>query len=129
MEPVDAPVWTLRLSGNCTSQSSASSAAPVSLRTRHAHANGGDALLRGEGVPTEKSAPFTFTSAQPLWRRLIEVDTEGAAVFVPPSLQLAVEPYPTKSITAAPLGQDPVSVVWFETRASLPVVMDMSVVP
>ncbi len=54
---------------------------------------------------------------------------EGAGAFEPPSLQFAFGPYPTKSRTVGPRGQEPLSEAVLATSATLPFVLAMSMAP
>ena len=77
-----------------------------------------------------KSLALLLVSVQPLSARSTAVLLDGAGVGLPPSLQLAVVPKPTKSTMAAlGSGQAPVSAVVVFTRATLPAVALKAVVP
>src|SRR5436305_2146870 len=84
-----------------------------------------DDELVGEGLPTEKSALLLFVSC-PAMVRCADVVLLNVGVAAP-SKQLA-EPYPTKS-TADALGHVPDNKVVELTRATLPVVALIAILP
>lgn len=84
-----------------------------------------DDVLRGFGVPVEKSALLLSVSVQPFATRKSDVVLLGAGAFAP-SLQFAVDPYPTKSTTLAEKGQPlPLNAVVEFTSATFPAVAAM----
>lgn len=84
-------------------------------------------VLRGVGRAAVKSARLLPVSVQPAVLRMTALVLEGAAEGAV-SEQLAVEPKPRKSTTPA-VGQAPVRAVVEVTRATLPAVADMAMVP
>ena len=85
-------------------------------------------LLRGLGVPAVKSALLLSVSVAPLLARRSAVVVLGAGAGEL-SEQLAVEPKPTKSMIALLDGQAPESAVVLLTRATLPAVALIAIVP
>ena len=87
-----------------------------------------DAEFRGVGLPVEKSTELLSLSVQPLPARLADVvfvSTDAGDV----SEQFAA-PYPIKSTTVAPNGHPvPVKAVVLFTKATLPAVADMAMLP
>src|SRR5471030_2539526 len=69
---------------------------------------GVEAVLRGSGAPTTKSALLLLVSVQPKSLRSTAVVFDGPAVGAV-SEPLAVEPKPTRSCSAALLGTAPLS--------------------
>jgi len=88
-----------------------------------------EAILRGFGAPVVKSEAFWSVSVQPLLFLSTAFVLLGAGVGPDPSKQFVVDPYPTRSRMLAPPGHDPVRAVVVLTRAILPAVADIAIVP
>ena len=89
----------------------------------------GEEVLRGFTAPAVKSAALLSVSVQPPLLRMVAVVLEGAAAGPEPSKQLAFVAKPTKSMIWAPLGQAPLRAVVELTRAALPPVPAMRILP
>ena len=86
-------------------------------------------VLRGLGEPVEKSELLLSVSVQPFSARKSAVVLLGGGALEL-SLQFAVVPYPTKSITLAEMGHPlPVKAEVLLTSATLPAVADIFVLP
>src|SRR5207253_421210 len=77
------------------------------------HGLRGEEVFRGVGVIASKSALLTFVSWHPAFLRVSAVAVLGAGALLPPSLQFAVVPYPTRSAMFTPLGHALVRAVVF----------------
>ncbi len=90
--------------------------------------------MRGFGVVAVKSELLLFVSVQPPARRTSARVVLGEGAGPSPSKQLAVPPYPTRSITersammSAQVAVPVMAVVVLRT-ATLPAVADMAIVP
>jgi hypothetical protein len=91
-------------------------------------ANTGDAELRGVGEATVKSLRLLLVSVQPPLARMAAVVALSPGVGEP-SEQLAVMPYPTKSMTWLPVPQLLVRAVVLLTKATFPALPDKLSVP
>ena len=89
----------------------------------------GDAVLRGLVGPAAKSAALSSVSAQPSSFLCVDVVLLFEGAGPAPSKHAAAEPYPTKSATAFPPGQAPVSASDVLTRATLPAVALIEMFP
>lgn len=85
-------------------------------------------LFLGFGVAVEKFVELLLESVHPFAALKTAKVAEGAAVGPVPSKQFAVVPKPTKSITPD-VGHAPVNAVVLETKATLPAVADIAIVP
>ena len=86
-------------------------------------------VFLGVGDAAAKSALLLSVSVQPPPVRMSAVVVLGAGAFAPPSLQLAVEPYPTKSTIDALAGQAPDEAVVVLMSATFPAVALIAIVP
>src|SRR3954451_14965740 len=89
----------------------------------------GKLLLRGPGSPETKSLALSFVSKQPSFSLRAADVFESVGAGPDPSKHAGVElPYPTRS-TIPVVGQLPVKVVELFTRATLPAVAPIVIVP
>lgn len=88
----------------------------------------GLAVFLGKGEAAEKSVELLSLSVHPLPALKIALVLEGAGVGPLPSKQLTVVPKPTKSITPV-VGQEPLRATVLLTRATLPAVAAIAIVP
>jgi len=86
-------------------------------------------VFLGVGDAAAKSVLLLSVSVQPPPARMSAVVVLGAGAFAPPSLQLAVEPYPTKSTIDALAGQAPDEAVVVLMSATFPAVALIAIVP
>src|ERR1043166_13425 len=93
------------------------------------HGLSGEPVLRGVGAPVAKSAELPSVSVQPPAARSTAFVLLGAGVAAAPSKQLAGVPKPTKATIWAPEGHATVCAVAVLTRATLPAVALMLIVP
>jgi hypothetical protein len=93
------------------------------------HRFGTDALLRGFGAPVVKSAVFPSVSVQPASLLSTAVVLLGAGAGPLPSKQLALLPYPTRSIRLALAGHAPLSATELFSRATFPAVLLILMLP
>src|SRR5436190_18306687 len=91
------------------------------------HLFNGEDVLRGLGAPAVKSAELLFVSVHPSVARKSAVVVLGAGAGLV-SEQVAVEPYPTKSITLVPDGHATENAVVVLATKTLPTVAFIAIV-